>query len=63
MTIFEFAVFRFAWQRMHPHEMEVAKILAERGDRGDLNARRDLRELSLKVIRETDKDGERAESQ
>lgn len=62
MTVFEFAVFRFAAQRMFPHEMEIAKILAERGDRGDLNARRDLRELSLKIIRETDRDGGRAES-
>lgn len=63
MTIFEYAVFRFAAQRMLPHEMEYAKILAERGDRGDLNARRDLRELSLKVIRDTPRDGGRAEGQ
>jgi thiol-disulfide isomerase/thioredoxin len=50
VTVFEWALYCYACQRMLPHEKAVAQTLAERADRGDERARAEFRNLALKVI-------------
>ena len=59
MTVFEYALYRFAAQRMTPDEMETAKVLAEMGDRGNLSAKEELRNLALEVVARTPREDER----
>ena len=50
MTVFEFALFRYAAQRMTPDEMALAKDLEELADHGNPVARAEFRNLALQVI-------------
>lgn len=50
MTVFEFALFRFAAGFMSPAELERARALAKKADVGDQAALRALRDLTMDVL-------------
>lgn len=50
MTVFEFALYRFAAGFMSPDELARAQALAKKTDAGDQLARAHLRELAMNVI-------------
>ena len=50
MTVFEYALFRYAAVRMTPVERERAEGLAKRADAGDANAAARFRQLALDII-------------
>lgn len=51
MTVFEWAMYTFAAERMRPHEKTAALEWAKAADSGDKAAHASLRNLALEVIR------------
>lgn len=51
MTVFEWAMYTFAAERMRPHEKTAALEWAKAADAGDKAAHASLRSLALEVIR------------
>lgn len=62
MTIFEYAIYRAAAQKMTPPEQERAAELAEAGDKGDLAAAWLLRRMVRDVLSDRERPVARRES-
>lgn len=50
MTLFEWAMYKFAAARMTPTEREYAESLAKKADAGDAKAAAAFRKLTLDII-------------
>ena len=50
MTVFAYAIYRYARRVMTPEEIKRAERLAGRADQGDLGARLDLEDLVNRVV-------------
>lgn len=50
MTIFEYAMYRYAWKLMNAGERQYAEVLAQQADAGDRGARQNFSDLTSAVL-------------